>query len=1110
MTDFATLILGADTTGLKKGEAALTSIATTAGKTEARVSNSLAAAGGAMTRLGSSAVLSGFSMRGFTQQLSQVGQMGAVTGNYLGALAVQLPDIGLAFGAAGTIIGTIAGVALPTLISALVGTSAKAEEVKTKIEDLSSAAGAYVSASQAAGMSTDELAAKYGSLAGEAQKALAAMADVKLVQAIQATDEAIASLTDTIGKGYGRGASYASALIENFDMAAQSAGAVGDALRNLDDASGLQNQAIAANEVARQLFDAYGSVSAMPAPLQTVYGQMSEISLAAGDIQGATDSATTSIFEFASGASAAASALGGAVGQAYSLAGAAATAAQNIWASVSAMAAARVAQGALVGGGRGIGPQGVVGGGVSSEDPYGFRRTIRQVALVVPALGRVARAGGGAGKGISDGAREAAEALKATEDAAAKLKEEMERPLVTAIGSVSDAFGDFVARGFKDFKGFVRGILGSFQQMISQMISYALKNKIMISMGLGGSVAGTVAGAATGPIAGGGGGLLASLGGLGTAFSGGLSSVFMGLTTGGLSGGLGAIGTALSGATSGLAGLATAAGALVLPIAAIAGIFSFFKTKTKLLDAGLRVTTTNMSSFIETFQTINKKRFWGLSSKTRTTFDAAGAPVAGPIQNSIADIQNGVRDAARALGIGGAAFRGFAHTINISTKDLSQEQIQQKVVEALGGLGNAYAAMIPRLRRFAREGEGAMATLERLSNSLLVANTAFRSLGYAAFETSIAGAGAAARLVEAMGGLEKFGESVQFYFDNFYTLGERAREAARQFRVSLRDAGIRANAPRSIEQFRALVDRLMAAGRTVAAGRLMQLAPLFQQLLGLRAELASVGDVSERETRRLERLRAREEKSATDRENLQARIDVLTGNTVAIRRRELQGLDASNRARLREIWMLERQAAVASQREGLESQLLQLEGNTAEIRRRELAALFPGNREIQRRIFLLQDEAAAREAAAAIAGEREGLETRLLELQGNTAELRRRELAALDPTNRALQRMIWGLEDAQEAVQALNETDFATMFDYLAAQARASQPRLYQPPPASPAAMQARSDNVVSMARAKEAADMATMMKNGNALLQEIAISNKKVLDIEDRREVIGMPPVRP
>jgi len=43
------------------------------------------------------------------------------------------------------------------------------------------------------------------------------------------------------------------------------------------------------------------------------------------------------------------------------------------------------------------------------------------------------------------------------------------------------------------------------------------------------------------------------------------------------------------------------------------------------------------------------------------------------------------------------------------------------------------------------------------------------------------------------------------------------------------------------------------------------------------------------------------------------------------------------------------------------------------------------------------------------------LEQRILELQGNTAELRARELASLDPSNRALKEQIYALEDMAKA-----------------------------------------------------------------------------------------------
>ena len=133
-------------------------------------------------------------------------------------------------------------------------------------------------------------------------------------------------------------------------------------------------------------------------------------------------------------------------------------------------------------------------------------------------------------------------------------------------------------------------------------------------------------------------------------------------------------------------------------------------------------------------------------------------------------------------------------------------------------------------------------------------------------------------------------------------------------------------------------------------------------------------------------------------------------------------------------------AAIADERYGLEGRLLALQGNTVELRARELALLNPANHELQQLIFSLEDMQAATTAAAEaqqrVTDERLGLEGRLLALQGNTVELRRREIEGLDASNRGLQQMIWGLEDAKAAMDALDPARFASLFDFRVAQGR--------------------------------------------------------------------------
>lgn len=66
----------------------------------------------------------------------------------------------------------------------------------------------------------------------------------------------------------------------------------------------------------------------------------------------------------------------------------------------------------------------------------------------------------------------------------------------------------------------------------------------------------------------------------------------------------------------------------------------------------------------------------------------------------------------------------------------------------------------------------------------------------------------------------------------------------------------------------------------------------------------------------------------------------------------------------------------------------------------------------------LQTSLLGAKSAADIVNERQDLERRLLELQGNTAAIRALDLAQLDASNRALQEQIWALQDAQEAAAA--------------------------------------------------------------------------------------------
>lgn len=93
----------------------------------------------ASRQLGPGMAAGGGQARMLAQQLSQVAQQASATGNFVQALAIQLPDMTLGFGAAGIAAGVLASVALPVLVGWLTNTGASATATTEALNALAEA-----------------------------------------------------------------------------------------------------------------------------------------------------------------------------------------------------------------------------------------------------------------------------------------------------------------------------------------------------------------------------------------------------------------------------------------------------------------------------------------------------------------------------------------------------------------------------------------------------------------------------------------------------------------------------------------------------------------------------------------------------------------------------------------------------------------------------------------------------------------------------------------------------------------------------------------------------------------------------------------------------------
>ncbi len=371
------------------------------------------------------------------------------------------------------------------------------------------------------------------------------------------------------------------------------------------------------------------------------------------------------------------------------------------------------------------------------------------------------------------------------------------------------------------------------QQIVLPIVGQFLGTQGVPSGILGG---GGGAGGAAGALGGGGGfnplGLAGNLlggGGILGAFGGGVGLGVQGI----LGGNFGAtlVGQLGSAATGSLTGLAGAFGAALPVIGAVAAAFSFFRTKTKLLDKGIRFTVDEMDVLIESFQRIEKSRFFGLKKSRRSRYSVLSNSESAPFEAAISDIQQGVISAADALGIGSRAFRAFEHQFTVSTKGLTDEEAQEAIQKALAGFSDEFAKVALGAARVVREGETATQALERLSSSLLAVNDAADLLGSREFATSLEGGDQASVLVDAFGGSNAFTSAVGTYYAAFYSQAEQVETSMRRLTERFSELGFAL--PRSRSAFRELVEGIDTTTETGAElyAQLLQLAGALDQVL---------------------------------------------------------------------------------------------------------------------------------------------------------------------------------------------------------------------------------------------------------------------------------------
>jgi tape measure domain-containing protein len=251
---------------------------------------------------------------------------------------------------------------------------------------------------------------------------------------------------------------------------------------------------------------------------------------------------------------------------------------------------------------------------------------------------------------------------------------------------ITDAL-DYVLDGMKSG---MDGLMDIFKRTLMDMIKFALTNPINLQGGM--NMAGM----------GGGGGMLSSLG-MGGGIAGSVMSGGAGLLTSltGAGGGLASAGTYMSavmgGATASLGGAAAALGAVALPLAAVFAVVSFFRSKTKTIDSGIKGIISMEDAAFESFKEIEKSRFFGLSKKRSTSFNTLTGDNSAPLDAAVFAVRESVIGATESLGVSIDVFSDFTHDFTLSLKGLDEAARTAAISEEFARMGDSMAGLVPNI-----------------------------------------------------------------------------------------------------------------------------------------------------------------------------------------------------------------------------------------------------------------------------------------------------------------------------------------------------------------------------------------------------------------------------
>lgn len=378
----------------------------------------------------------------------------------------------------------------------------------------------------------------------------------------------------------------------------------------------------------------------------------------------------------------------------------------------------------------------------------------------------------------------------------------------------------------------------------------------------------------------------------------------------------------------------------------------------KLKDVGVQGSFGGESGFQgETYQFYKG----GLLRSDETKTGELDSDIQQFIGNQFKEVRANVVKFVTEIGVDAAKITDYTKEIKFSTKDMTGDQIAEKLQKEFEASAEEMAKLVLEGTNLRKGQETYLETLARVSETVKTVNESLDALGLTMFDVSLAGTEAAVNFADLFGGLDKASAALQSYYSNFYKAEEKTANVMQSLTTQFEKLGVE-TVPTTKEAFRQLVEEADAAGNTNLVATLIQVSGAFSQLMD---ELEYLRPVEYFIEKLQEQKRTNEEIAQSiielnkETTNLQIELLKATGQIDAANRAAYElatkGMSEAEKAIYDFNESLRQQIDIANERKGLENDLLRMTNNTVELRRRELEALDPANRALKEFINTIED-----------------------------------------------------------------------------------------------------------------------------------------------------------